>query len=413
MQKADVIIIGGGQAGLAMSRVLQSRGIDYLMVERGEVAERWRSERWDSLRLLTPNWMTRLPGHRYEGPDQDGYMSRKEVVSFLSGYGETNNAPVLTRTKVHRVAPNSGGYEVATSSGIFTARSVVLATGYCDHAHVPKFANSIPDDVKQISPSDYKYPGSLAPGATVVVGASATGLQLADEINASGREVTICVGRHIRMPRSYLGHDIMHWLDCMGMLDQAWQEVPDIDKARRQPSLQLVGRPDARDLSLGDLSKSGVRIVGRSLDADRRGMRVSTDLSMTVSLAEHKLSGLLTRIDDFAQARGIDIGGGHRPVPLELTSPTQTIDFKTENIGNIIWATGFKRDYSWLHVPVLSDAGELVHQGGITPSPGLYALGLPFMRRRKSTFIDGVGGDAKDLAPFIEAHLNSATHRAA
>ena len=413
MQKTDVIIIGGGQAGLAMSRVLQTRGIDHLVIERGEIAERWRSERWDSLRLLTPNWMTRLPGHRYEGPDQDGYMSRNDVISFLSGYGERNSAPVLTRTEVHRVVPMSGGYEAATSSGVFTARAVVLATGYCDHAHVPAFANSIPESVKQISPSEYKNPGCLDPGATIIVGASATGLQLADEINTSGREAIVCVGRHIRMPRRYLGHDIMHWLDCMGMLDQTWKEVPDIDKARRQPSLQLVGRPDARDLSLGDLAKSGVRIVGRSLDADRNGMRLSTDLSMTVSLAEHKLSGLLSRIDNFARASGIDTIDACRPVPLALTSATQTVDFKSENIGNIVWATGFKRDYNWLNVPVLSEAGELVHQGGITPSPGLYALGLPFMRRRKSTFMDGVGADAIDLAHFIEAHLSSANHRAA
>ncbi len=405
MFRTDVIIIGGGQAGLAMSAELSASGIDHVVLERGQVAQRWASERWDSVQLLTPNWMTRLPGHVYAGPDPDGFMSKQGVVEMLRRYSLKINAPLFCDTSVVRVSAWANGYRVTTSRGDFMARAVVIATGYCDRANVPSFAANLPDRIAQFTPSDYRKPANLAKGGVVIVGASATGLQLAEEIQASGREVTLCVGRHTRMPRRYHDRDIMAWLDSSGMLDQKWTEVPDISAARRQPSLQLVGRDDRRDLDLNSLAQSGVRITGRAIDASTTGLRVATDLSLNCERTNQKLTSVLNRID-----RMIGSADTH-PDPINLSSDCTSIDFKGDRIETIIWATGFKRDYSWLDVPVLDERDEITHDGGITSAPGLCAMGLQFMRRRKSSFIDGVGADAADLSDYLNLFLNAEAKR--
>jgi putative flavoprotein involved in K+ transport len=242
MTRTDVLIIGAGQAGLAMSACLAARGIEHVVLERGRVAERWRSERWDSLRLLTPNWMTRLPGHAYRGGAPEGFMCRDEVAEFLAGYGRGIVAPVAEATRVLRVAQCADGYEVTTDRGSWRARAVVLATGACDRAAVPGWSRTVSQRVAQVVPSRYRRPEDLPAGGVLVVGASATGVQLAEEIHRSGRPVTLAVGSHSRLPRRYRGRDIMEWFDAAGLLDERAEAVPDIAAARRQPSLQLVGR---------------------------------------------------------------------------------------------------------------------------------------------------------------------------
>jgi len=402
-----VIIIGAGQAGLAMSAELSASGVDHVILERGQIAQRWQTERWDSLQLLTPNWMTRLPGHAYDGPNPNGFMRRTGVIEMLKSYGQKIQAPVTCDTQVENIRHSEGGYSVSTSRGAFVSRAVVLATGYCDHAARPEIAACLPDRIDQISPSNYRNPSMLPNGGVVIVGASATGLQLAEEIQASGRDVTLCVGRHTRMPRSYRGQDMMHWLDGSGMLDQKWTDVPDISAARRQPSLQLVGRDDRRELNLETLAKRGVRVVGRAIGADATEFRLATDLSLNCERANQKLNSVLDRIDG-------QIGDeGPRFAPVLLNSDQASVNFRDAAIETVIWATGFKRDYSWLDVPVLNDHQEIIHDGGVTQAPGLYTMGLQFMRRRKSSFIDGVAADAADLTHHINMHLNGAVRRAA
>jgi putative flavoprotein involved in K+ transport len=411
MRRTETVVIGGGQAGLAMSRCLKDGGVDHVVLERGRVAERWRSERWDSLRLLTPNWQSRLPGFRYRGNDPHGYMRVPEVVDFLERYARSFDAPVEEGTTVLAVEAIGASYRVTTDRGAWEAPSVVIATGQCDTPLVPEIAAWLPAGVTQVVPTRYRGTWQLPPGGVLVVGASATGVQLADEIHASGRRVTLAVGRHTRLPRVYRGRDILWWLDAMGILDEAADEVFDLAASRRQPSLQLVGRPDRATLDVAVLERRGVRLVGRAVGAEGGRVFFADDLVTHTVAADARLARLLQRIDIFAARTGLDAELGP-PEPFEpflwpATAPTE-IDLRREGISTVVWATGFRRLYPWLRVPVLDARGEIRHEGGVTPFPGLYVIGLNFLRRRKSSFIDGVGPDALDLTAHLATHLRRA-----
>ncbi|HEY8232072.1 MAG TPA: NAD(P)-binding domain-containing protein [Vicinamibacteria bacterium] len=406
MQLVDTLVIGAGQAGLAMSRCLRDRGVEHVVLERGRVAERWRSERWDSLRLLTPNWQSRLPGHRYSGPEPDEYMTMPEVVAYLDGYARSFAAPVEEETRVVSLAALGGGYCVGTDRGSFEARSVVIATGHCDVPFVPPFAKALPADVAQVVPTRYRNPDELPEGGVLVVGASASGVQLADEIHASGRPVTLAVGRHTRLPRVYRGRDILWWFDAMGLFEETGAEVFDLELSRRQPSLQLVGRPDRATLDLPELERRGIRLVGRATSVDGATVSFADDLVAHTAAADARLARLIQRIDAFAASSGIAAEVGtpepFRPFVWPAEAPS-SIDLRAEGIRTVVWATGFRRLYPWLELPVLDARGEIRHSGGVTPVPGLYVIGLNFLRRRKSSFIDGVGDDARALAGYIVA----------
>ena len=263
MNRTTAVIIGAGQAGLAMSHCLGRQGIAHVVLERGRVAERWQSERWKSLRLLTPNWMTRLPGLVYAGAEPDGFLAMAEVAGFLVDYARISNAPVQTGTTVQRLQRLGGGYRVETDRGVWLAEVVVVATGYCDKPYVPPMAAALPSAVFQTTPTAYRNPASLPAGGILVVGASSSGVQLADELAESGRQVTLAVGQHIRLPRRYRGRDIMWWLDRTGILVKPAAKVADLEAARREPSLQLVGSPEGMSIDLESLNAKGVRLLGR------------------------------------------------------------------------------------------------------------------------------------------------------
>ena len=411
MRRTEAVVIGGGQAGLAMSRCLAQYGIDHVVLERGRVGERWRSERWDSLRLLSPNWHTRLPGFRYDGPDPEGYMHVGELVGLLERYARTIDAPVEPNTTVLGVEASGPGYRVTTDRGGFLARSVVIATGHCDVPFVPPVAAGLPGDVVQLVPSRYRRASQLPPGGVLVVGASASGVQLADEIHASGRPVTLAVGRHNRLPRSYRGRDIVWWLDAMGVFDETEDGVFDLALARSQPSLQLVGRPDRATLDLPALERRGVRLAGRLVAIEGARVRFADDLVAHTAAADARLARLVQRIDNFAARGGLDGEVGPRepftPFLWPAPAPT-TLDLQQAGIRSVVWATGYARSYPWLRVPVLDERGEIRHAGGVTAAAGLYVLGLYFLRRRKSSFIDGVGLDAMELAAHLAGHLRRA-----
>jgi putative flavoprotein involved in K+ transport len=412
MLRTDALIIGGGQAGLAMSRCLADRGVDHVVVERGRVGERWRSQRWDSLRLLTPNWQSRLPGFGYQGPDPDGYMAMPEVVDYLERYARSFDAPVVSGTSVVAVRRAAGGFVVVTDRGTWRAANVVVATGYCDLPAVPAVASKLSPDVVQVTPDRYRRPEQLPGGGVLVVGASATGIQLADEIHRSGRPVTIAVGRHTRLPRRYRGKDILWWLDRMGLLDETADQVFDIEVSREQPSLQLVGRPDHATLDLATLTNSGVEVVGRLTGVDDARLFLADDLVATTVAADVKLASLLSRIDEFVAHAGLEgsVDAAEPFVPLwpNFVDAPSSLDLRASGITTVVWATGFRREYPWLEVPVLDGRGEIRHQGGITPEAGLYVLGLQFLTRRKSAFIDGVGDDARALAEHVARRLKCA-----
>ena len=412
MKQVTTVIIGAGQSGLAFSKELADRSIDHVLIERGEVANTWRRERWDSLRLLTPNWQCRLPGYAYDGSDPDGYMDMADVVRFLQGYADAIDAPVETGTTVTSVRPADGGYHVATDRGDWRCRTLVLASGACNLATVPKVADDLPPGVASLTPVHYRNPDQLDEGGVMVVGASATGIQLAQEIQASGRPVTLCVGEHVRAPRLYRGRDIKWWMDATGVMDLHYSEVDDIRRARRVPSLQLVGTPERATLDLNALRRDGVEIVGR-LAGLRDGQALfSGSLTNLCALADLKMNRLLDGFDEWVSANGRDgeFEPAHRFEPTRVDAePRLAKDLADGSVKTVIWATGYRPDYSWLQVPVLDRKGRIRHDGGVAEAPGLYVMGLPFLRRRKSSFIDGAGDDARDLA----AHLSAGLCRAA
>lgn len=414
MTAIDVLIIGAGQAGLAMSTCLSASAIDHVLLERGRIAERWRSQRWDSLRLLTPNWMTRLPGHAYRGPDPHGFLHKDAVTTLLETYAAAHSAPVLPDTRVLGVTRNGSGYRVDTDRGAWQARAVVLATGACDRPRLPDWASRLPGHIHQITPDAYRSPADLPRGGVLVVGASATGVQLAEEIHASFRPVTLAAGQHVRLPRSYRGRDLLDWMALAGVLDQPAEAVRDLAAARRAPSLQLVGRPGV-SLDLPHLARFGVRIIGRALGVDGDRLQLAGDLAALLADAEHRRRRLLARIDAHIAEAGIAAPAdpGAWDAPRLVARAPGRLDLRGEGIRSVVWATGYRRDYGWLRVPVLDAAGELRHDGGVTPAPGLYVLGLPFLRRRNSPFIDGVGRDAEALAVEIARQLRQTTAQAA
>lgn len=394
--------------GLAASRYLSERSIDHVVLERGEVANSWRRERWDSLRLLTPNWQSRLPGFQYDGSDPDGYMTMGEVIGFISRFAATSRAPVRAHTAVTGVKRSANGYEVATSNGDLRCRTVVIASGACNVASVPALAAQVPPSLASFTPFNYRNADSLPDGGVLVVGASATGVQLADEIVRSGRPVTLSVGEHVRLPRTYRGRDVLWWMDAAGVWNQRHTEVDDLMRVRRLPSPQLVGTPERTTLDLNTLSAIGVRLVGR-LAVVRDGQALfSGGLRNQFALADLKMDRLLGTFDKWARSRARESEFG----PVERFEPTRvpessplTLDLRKGAIRSIVWATGFRPDYSWLQVPVIDDKGHLCHDGGVVAAPGLYALGLPFLRRRKSTFIIGAEDDARDVIDHMAGYL--------
>lgn len=415
MRHLDTIIIGAGQAGLAMSYYLSAHGLDHVLLERGRVGERWRTGSWDSLRLLTPNWMTRLPDYSYRGEDPDGFMTAAAFVDRLQAYADTIAAPVLRGAGVLALEARGAGYRAVTGRGTFEAPTVAIATGACNRPAVPAFAEALPAEILQVTPADYRNPSALPEGGVLVVGASSSGIQLADEIHRSGRPVTLSAGRHTRLPRTYRGRDVTWWLDRAGVFDERYDAVPDTAAARRQPSLQLVGSAERRSLGLAELLQAGVHVVGRAAGVDGPVVRFAADLADVAAAADAKMTRVLDRIDEhIARTRlARDVGAPDRPAPQSLLNGPDSIDLRAAGIRTVVWATGYRRDYSWLKVPVLDAEGEIRHDGGIIPRPGLYVLGLRFMRRRKSSFIDGVGPDAADLSAHLAAYLRGGQRRLA
>jgi putative flavoprotein involved in K+ transport len=407
--RTTAVVIGAGQSGLAMSWWLAKRAIDHVVLERGEVANTWRTERWDSLTLLTPNWQSRLPGHGYEGDDPDSYRTMAETIAFIERYATLLSPPLRTHCPVVSVRSASSGYEVVTEQGTWQCKAVVLATGAFNVAQVPKLAAEIPPDIAQLTTSQYRNPASLAPGGVMVVGAAASGAQIADEIQRSGRPVTVAVGEHVRAPRMYRGRDIQWWMDATGLNDERYDQVENLRRARALSSFQIAGHADRRDIDLNALTSLGVALVGRLAGVRDGKAQFSGSLRNLCELADLKQNRLLTTIDEWAAANGVGdaVDPPHRPEPTRVeASPPLGLDLRRAGIRTIVWATGFRPDYSWLDVPVLDPKGNIRHDGGVvTEAPGLYVMGLPFLRRRKSSLIDGAGDDARDLSAHLSSHL--------
>lgn len=417
---ATTVIVGAGHAGLAMSHRLTSRSIDHVVIERGEVADAWRRRR-PTLCLLTPNDLTRLPGADLDVGDPDGFMTMPAVADLVTAYARRIAAPVHTATTVTQLSAVGGDdptrrYAVATDRGVWTCATVVLASGASSIARVPSVATNLPLDVVSMTADAYRRPEGLDSRGVLVVGASASGVQVADEIRRSGRDVTLAVGEHVRLPRRYRGHDVFWWLDRSGVLDQRHDEVDDLVRARHVPSPQLVGSVDGRSVALDALADRGIRLVGRLVGIEHGTFRFSGGLSNVCALADLKANRLLATFDDWAATTGQDVAAPERLEPTRVPA-RPTLEIPIGEIGTVIWATGYRPDHAWLDLPVLDRAGRVRHDGGVvTGAAGVYLLGGNLLRRRRSSYISGADADTDDLAEHLHRHLDEhctqrATHR--
>ena len=411
MMQTTAIVVGAGHAGLAMSRRLTERSIDHVVLERGEVANSWRTQRWPSLTLLTPNWQTRLPGHHYAGDDPDGFMPVAGVVATITRYARLVGAPVCTGTGAHTVRAAPQGFQIRANDDLLYARAVVLATGACNLPAIPAAACAVPASITTLTPLTYRDPGQLPDGGVLLVGASATGVQLAAEIHRSGRPVTLAVGEHVRLPRSYRGRDIFWWLQATGLLAERYDQVDDLTRARHLPSPQLTGTPQATMTDLNMLAALGVRIVGRLGRIVDGLAQFSGSHANVCALADLKMNRFLNRADEWATASGLDgeLPPPHRfaPTRVDPRAPLE-LDLTSGEIATVLWATGFRPDHSWLDIPVLDRTGHIRHDGGVvTDAPGLYVLGMPVLRTRASTYIHGAGADSAALAGHLHSFLSS------
>ncbi len=394
----DTVIIGGGQAGLTISHALTLRARPHVVLERARVAERWRTERWDSLRFQFPNWAIRLPSFGYTGNEPDVYAHRDEIVRFIEAYAQAIDAPVRTGVEVRSLSGSatSDSFELDTSDGAIFARNVVVATGPYQQPAVPAAAAEL-GDIVQLTASNYRNPGQLPPGGVLVVGAGASGCQIAEELLRSGRAVTLSVGAHRRVPRRYRGKDVIWWISALGMDDR----VADEQESRKAP-LVISGAYGGRTVDLRRYAAEGMRLIGRVLGARDGVLTLSSDLAAMLAEGDAAYAGFVRAADAFADA-SMPIEPPTPEFPEPPLSPA-TLDLAAAGIRSVVWATGYRTDFGWIDLPLFQPDGRPRHKRGVTDVAGAYFLGLPLLHKSKSSFLSGVGEDASFLAEHIDSH---------
>lgn len=403
MERIGTVVIGAGHAGLSISKLLGEQGVDHVVVERGRIAERWQSERWDSFTLLTPNWATWLPGWRYDGSDPDGFMTRDEVVSYLEGYGRSFEAPVREHTEVHELSAADGdGYRLRTSGGELRANAVVIATGPFQAPRLPAWAGDLPDDVVQLHSSAYRAPEQLPAGAVLVVGTGASGQQIADDLLRGGRRVYLSVGRHRRVPRSYRGRDYFRWLEQGGFYERTAADVAP-EQRRRGASPALTGYGDGQDLDLRRFHAAGGTLLGRARAAADGRLSLAGGLAASLDQGDRAYDDFVAWVEGrLGRFEGPLAEPSARTSYPEPPEPPPELDLRAAGISAVVWATGFRSEFDrWVKLPVLDAEGEPVHERGATACPGVYFLGLHWLHRGRSAFIRGAEEDAGHLAALL------------
>jgi putative flavoprotein involved in K+ transport len=401
-ERIETVVIGGGQAGLAMSYHLSELGREHIILERGRIAERWRTERWDSLAFQFPNWMLRLPGYAYAGDDPDGFMLRDGVARFMEDYARQIAPPLRCGFRVTALRQVSGTTRLAIDTEHFSleATNVVVATGPYQEPSIPGCSVALPLATYQLTANRYTNSDQLPPGRVLVVGSGASGYQIADDLLQSGRDVCLSVGRHRRVPRRYRGKDFGWWQDKMGLGERIAESVP----GGVLPPL-LTGVNGGQDVDLRRLAKDGVLLVGslRGIDAGR--LFFAPDLEANLTKGDEGVLGFKRLVDEFIAKHGLVAPEDPQVGPISMAMPSSTadLDLRAAGITSVIWATGYRYDFSWIKCSVLTEDGKPVHRRGVTSVPGVYFLGLPFLHKIKSSFLWGVGEDAAHIAEHVTA----------
>ncbi len=402
LEKTDTLVVGGGQAGIALSEHLGRNDVPHLILEKNRTAEAWRTGRWDALVANGPAWHDRFPGLEFTGDNPDAFVSKDRVAEYLVEYAEMVNAPIREGVEVLKAErmPGEGCFRVETSQGVVEARRIVAATGAFQHPSIPPI---VPESagVGQLHSFDYKNPGQLAEGAVMVVGAGSSGAQIADELNRAGRKVFLSVGPHDRPPRRYRGRDFVWWLGVMGLWDLAAAEP-----GTEHVTISVSGAYGGHTMDFRRLANEGVTLVGLTRSFENGVLRFADDLRRNIAAGDANYMGMLDLADAYVARTGLDLP--EEPEAREpfadpdcLTNPISSIDLAGEGISTIIWATGFRQDFGWIKADAFDDKGAPIHQRGVSIEPDIYFLGLPWQSRRASTFLWGVWHDAKYIADQI------------
>ena len=398
----DTLVVGAGQAGIAMSEHLSRHGVPHLVLERARIAERWRTGRWDSLVANGPAWHDRFPGLEFPETGPDAFAPKEEVADYFVAYAKKFDAPIRTGVEVRKVVRNTGreGFTVETSDGVIEAKRVVVATGPFQKPVIPPIAPQSASLI-QIHSADYRNPQQLPPGGVLVVGAGSSGVQIADELNRAGRRVYLSVGAHDRPPRAYRGRDFCWWLGVLGEWDA---EV--MKPGREHVTIAVSGARGGHTVDFRRLAHEGITLVGLTRSFDDNVVHFNADLAENIARGDENYLSLLDAADMYAARNGLDLPPEPEarvipPDPDCLTHPLLDLDLAQAGVTSIIWATGYATDFKWLQVDTFDAKGKPMHQRGVSKEPGVYFLGLPWLSRRGSAFIWGVWHDAKHVADHI------------
>lgn len=402
LEHHDAVVIGGGQAGLVMSAVLAERCCEHVVLERHQLGERWRTERWDSLRFQFPNWSLALPGWEYSGDNPDGFAHWSEILAVIEAYAERTRAPVREHTEVLDLRADADGFLLSIGQGTIRAGSIVIATGPFQRPRIPELAARMPPSVLQVDPTHYRSPDDLPDGAVLVVGSGASGCQIADELMRAGRTVFLSVSRHRRVPRRFRGKDVYWWLDRLGRFAQTIDSFPE---RQWPPSTVVTGVDGGYDVDIRQMAGDGVNVLGRVLAVSGGTLKLAPNAGDILDEADSAFAAFVDGAREYAEAHpdldldaeDIAAPGAHHTSVANIGS----LDLKRENVATIVWATGYEYDYGWLHAPVLDDRGRPLQQRGVSAVPGLYFLGLHWMHTFRSGLFSGVGSDAEYLARRI------------
>lgn len=403
MERIETVIVGGGQAGLSLSYYLTQHRREHVVLEQaGHLAHTWRTFRWDSFTLVTPNWHLNLPGFHYRGDHPDGFLLREQIVAFLEDYARSFNPPVRFNTRVISVDPADERFHVTTNASVIEAKNVVIATGLFEQPKLPLFSTNVTSQILQIHSSTYRNEGALPPGAVLVIGSGQSGCQIAEELYQAGRQVYLSVGTAGRLPRRYRGKDSTWWLAELGFFDDLTSQLPS-PNAKFGGNPHLSGKNGGHSLNLHQFARDGVTLLGHVRDANQRVAFFAPDLEENLTKVDQIESNLLKRIDDYIDSHAP--GTPKESVPQLrdgfAAKKIEQVDLISANIKTIIWAAGFAFDFKWVHFPVFDADGYPVQTRGVTSIPGLYFLGLNWLYKRKSALLFGVGEDAAHLAENI------------
>jgi putative flavoprotein involved in K+ transport len=406
-ERVETVVIGAGQAGLSASYHLTQRGRPHVVLERGQVAETWRSQRWDSFVLNTPNWSQQLPGFEYRGPDPDGFAPLSEVIGYLEDYARAIAAPVRSGVEVARVRRSNGGFLVETTAGAFDVENVVVAAGAYQRPTPGPLAERIPTDVFQLHTSEYRRPEQLPAGGVLVVGSGQSGCQIAEELLAAGRDTYLSVGRCPWLPRRYRGRELVHWLLETGIADDTVDSLPS-PVARLTCNPPVSGNEGGHDCNPRTLARRGAILLGRIEGVKDGVVHAGDGLAESLATGDEFVANFKRRVDEYVDAKGLDVPDREPDEPSAQVQPPRELDLRSENVRTIMWANGFRPDHSWIEAVEVDGQGWPVHNRGITAAPGLCFVGLHWLHKRKSSLFFGVGDDA---AHVVE-HLDSRGRRA-